>query len=143
MTSDPLFLRSVELLLAVCGGILFGYLGYRLFIFGVREGNSHLEAESRLFKVVFSGTAPGLFFMFAGAAILVAAILVKASDVSTTRTTQTKETVPVAAVSTAEQVTAPVATQPVTADAAAMTSRNAVITKTTTTVEKREEKKKH
>ncbi len=89
--SDPLFFRDIELLLIVFGGIFFGYLGYRLFIFGVMEGKSKFEAETQVVRLVFSGTAPGLFFMFAGAAILVAALMVRATHTDSLVTSQTRE----------------------------------------------------
>lgn len=88
--SNPLFFRDVELLLIVIGGGFFGYLGYRLFIFGVTEGKSRFQAESKMVRLVFSGTAPGLFFMFAGSAILVAALFKGASHSESTQTTETK-----------------------------------------------------
>jgi hypothetical protein len=88
--ADPLFFRDVELLLIVFGGIFFGYLGYRLFIFGVMEGKSKFEAETQVVRLVFSGTAPGLFFMFAGASILVAALMVLATHTDSSQTTQSR-----------------------------------------------------
>src|SRR5438552_1156622 len=82
--------RDLERLLVVLGGILFAYLGYRLFLFGVKEGNSHLEAESKGFRIIFSGTAPGLFFMFAGLVVLVAVMFsYVTTQHSSTESTQT------------------------------------------------------
>src|ERR1043166_7341094 len=85
--ADPIVNRGIELLIIVCGGILFGYLGYRLFLFGATSGSANLSTESKFVKLVFSGSAPGLFFMFGGGCILVAAILrggaeTRTSDVS-------------------------------------------------------------
>lgn len=66
--------RAIERILVVIGGMLFAYLGYRLFIFGVSEGFAKLEGTSSLFKLSFSGTGPGLFFMAFGAIILIYAL---------------------------------------------------------------------
>jgi hypothetical protein len=73
--SDPILLRGIERILIVAGSIAFGYLGYRLFIFGISDGLSRIKAQSKIFTLTFSGTAPGLFFMFCGAAILVSSIV--------------------------------------------------------------------
>jgi hypothetical protein len=52
---DPLTGRIVERLIVCAGGIVFGYLGYRLLIFGAEKGSSSLKAESKFFKLVFLG----------------------------------------------------------------------------------------
>lgn len=67
--------RGIERLFIVLSALIFGYLGYRLFIFGVDKGNSKLETESPLFKLTFSGSGPGLFFMAFGAIILIYTML--------------------------------------------------------------------
>ena len=72
---DPIALRGIERILITCGGIIFGYLGYRLFLLGIEKGTSSVTTESKFFKLVFTGTAPGLFFMFAGACILMTALV--------------------------------------------------------------------
>lgn len=89
--TDPLFYRDIELLLICFGGIFFGYLGYRLFIFGVTEGKSKFEAETQVVRLVFSGTAPGLFFMFAGASILVIALMMQQTHTEGSQTSQSRE----------------------------------------------------
>ncbi len=71
---NPIFLRGMERLLVVGGAIVLSYLGYRLFVFGVREGESRLSAESPFYKIVLSGTGPGLFFMAFGALVLISAL---------------------------------------------------------------------
>lgn len=63
--------RGIERLLIVFGGMVFAYLGYRLFVYGVDKGNGKLETESAFFKLTFSGSGPGLFFMAFGALILI------------------------------------------------------------------------
>lgn len=63
--------RGIERLLIVLGGFLFAYLGYRLFLFGVDKGTGKLTSKSAFFKVTFSGSGPGLFFMAFGALILI------------------------------------------------------------------------
>ena len=63
--------RGIERLMIVVGGLIFGYLGYRLFLYGIDQGNGKLETESKFFKLTFSGSGPGLFFMAFGALILI------------------------------------------------------------------------
>jgi len=70
----PIIFHGLERLLINCGAIFVAYLGYRLFIFGVETGNSKLEAHSAAFKVIFSGSSPGLFFMVSGLIILVVSL---------------------------------------------------------------------
>jgi hypothetical protein len=73
---EPETFRGIERLVVCFGGIVFGYLGFRLFVFGAEKGQASLKTETKLFRVVFSGTAPGLFFMLVGGAILITALLV-------------------------------------------------------------------
>ena len=75
LLSDPVASRGLERLLIVTGAIFLVYLGYRLFLFGVEKGRNHLSTElSESFKIVFSGTGPGLFFMAFGSLVLVIAL---------------------------------------------------------------------
>jgi len=71
---DPLVLRAIERFMIVGGAIIFGFFGFGLFSRGIEKGHNKLAAESRWFKIVFSGTGPGLFFMAFGAIILVTAL---------------------------------------------------------------------
>lgn len=72
--SDPIMFRGLERILIIAGGIFCIYLGYRLFLFGADRGWSNLTSESAFFKITFSGTGPGLFFMAFGAIILTTAL---------------------------------------------------------------------
>jgi len=69
-----LFYRGIERWMVVLGGIIFGYLGYKLFLYGVDQGHGKLNAENQFFKITFSGSGPGLFFMAFGALILMASM---------------------------------------------------------------------
>lgn len=69
-----LFYRGIERWMIVLGGLIFGYLGYKLFLYGVDQGHGKLQAENQFFKVTFSGSGPGLFFMAFGALILVSSV---------------------------------------------------------------------
>jgi len=69
-----LFYRGIERWMVVLGGLIFGYLGYKLFIYGVDQGHGKLDAENKLFKITFSGSGPGLFFMAFGALILMSSV---------------------------------------------------------------------
>lgn len=71
----PIIFHGLERLLINCGAIFIAYLGYRLFMFGVEKGHGKLEAHSAVFKVVFSGSSPGLFFMVSGLVILVVSLV--------------------------------------------------------------------
>lgn len=71
---DIFILRALERLAIVISAVIFAYLGYRLFLFGVKEGSSKLQTESMFFKITFSGTGPGLFFMAFGALVLMFAL---------------------------------------------------------------------
>ena len=69
-----LFYRGIERWMVVLGGLIFGYLGYKLFLYGVDQGHGKLDAENKLFKIAFSGSGPGLFFMAFGALILMSSV---------------------------------------------------------------------
>ena len=68
---DPILFRGTERIIVVVGAIIFAYMGYKLFLFGVNQGRGKLEVKSEIFKVIFSGSGPGLFFMAFGGVILV------------------------------------------------------------------------
>ncbi|KJV05198.1 hypothetical protein [Methylocucumis oryzae] len=71
---DIMVLRGLERIIVDMGGILFAYLGYKLYIAGVEKGRNHLTAESKFYRFVFSGIGPGLFFMAFGGLVLVTAL---------------------------------------------------------------------
>ena len=81
---DLLFYRGIDRWTVVVGGLIYAYLGYRLFLYGVDQGNGKLEAENQFFKFTFSGSGPGLFFMAFGGMILISSVY------STTNWSQTK-----------------------------------------------------
>lgn len=68
-------LHGFERISVIIGGMFLGYLGYKLFIRGVTEGHGKLKAENKIYKIVFSGSGPGLFFMAFGSLVLIAALL--------------------------------------------------------------------
>ena len=69
-----LFYRGIERWMIILGGLIFAYLGYKLFLYGVDQGHGKLETENQFFKLTFSGSGPGLFFMAFGALILVSSV---------------------------------------------------------------------
>lgn len=69
-----LFYRGIERWMIILGGLIFAYLGYKLFLYGVDKGHGKLETENQFFKLTFSGSGPGLFFMAFGALILVSGV---------------------------------------------------------------------
>jgi hypothetical protein len=87
---DPIVFRGIERLLIVAGGIVFGYLGYRLFEKGLTAGEGNLKFESKALKIIFSGTGPGLFFMAFGAVILVVALWIGGVSIKETSTSSAR-----------------------------------------------------
>ena len=55
-------------------GLLFGYMGYRLFMAGIERPAGHLEASSGSRMIKVSQAAPGTFFALFGAFIIVSTI---------------------------------------------------------------------
>ncbi len=80
-----IFARAFERLLVVVSAGFIAYLGYKLFVFGSTEGSSKLKMESEWLKLVFSGSAPGLFFVLCGAIILAISLLKGSIEAGITR----------------------------------------------------------
>ncbi len=87
--SNPIFLRGIERIIIAIGGIIISYLGYRLFTLGITSGSSKVSAKSKLFHIIFSGSAPGLFFMFAGGIILILSIYTGGASIKPISKTET------------------------------------------------------
>lgn len=68
---DIFWMRGLERILVVVGAIIFGYLGYRLYVLGISGTQSKVNFNSQLMKFAASGTGPGLLFMIFGAVVLV------------------------------------------------------------------------
>jgi hypothetical protein len=61
-----------EYVLVILAGIVSIVLGYLLFKTGIVEaGNTQFKVENSAYKLILSGKAPGLFFMFFGVATLI------------------------------------------------------------------------
>lgn len=71
---DPVLVRGIERIIIALSASLFCFLGYKLFRHGVTKGYGSLSFQSKLLKIVFSGTGPGLFFMAFGALVLIVAV---------------------------------------------------------------------
>ncbi len=71
-------------MLIAFAGVIFAYLGYRLYLHGFTVGRGKAEAHSKFGNLILSGTGPGLFFMFFGAVILMFDLLFGGAS-STTR----------------------------------------------------------
>ena len=67
---DPIIWRGIERLLIALGGIVFAYLGYRLYVQGITRGRGEAQVKSPILQFALSGTGPGLFFMAFGAIVL-------------------------------------------------------------------------
>lgn len=72
--TDPLFMRAVERVVTIIGAIIFGLLGYKLFVAGVKSSDARFEAKSNSYEFIPSGKAPGLFFMLFSSIILVVSL---------------------------------------------------------------------
>jgi TonB family protein len=75
LLSDAIFLRGTQLILIILASILFLFIGYKLFSYGVDKGRSKLRHQSEMYKLIFSGSAPGLVFMVFGGLVLVFTII--------------------------------------------------------------------
>ena len=71
---NAMFLRSVQLILIILAGTACVILGYKLFLYGIDKGRSKLRSKSEIYKLIFSGSAPGLFFMVLGGLFLLFSI---------------------------------------------------------------------
>ena len=58
---DEMFMRGIERLIIVLVHFFMVYLGYKLFIKGIDQGESSLTAETHLYRIVFSGKGPDFF----------------------------------------------------------------------------------
>ena len=73
--TSPVLWRGIERLFIVLVTAVFGWMGHRLFMFGITEGQAKLSAEGHYYKIIFSGTAPGLFLMVVAGVALLTALL--------------------------------------------------------------------
>jgi hypothetical protein len=73
--TNPVLWRGIERLFIVSVTAVFGWMGHRLFMFGITEGQAKLSAEGHYYKTIFSGTAPGLFLMVVAGLALLTALL--------------------------------------------------------------------
>ena len=69
--SDPVFLRGIERILLVVAGAYLGYLGYKLFLYGIASGRSAPSPQSHIVTALYSGAAPGLFFMLVAGLVVI------------------------------------------------------------------------
>ncbi|HOY08656.1 MAG TPA: hypothetical protein PLB05_01105 [Candidatus Omnitrophota bacterium] len=72
---DAITFRGIERLLIIIGAVVYGYLGYRLYIKGITTGEDNLKFGSKVVKIILSGTSPGLFFMAFGAIVLITSVV--------------------------------------------------------------------
>jgi len=64
------------------GGVLFAYLGYKLYLHGITQGRSLVTIEPKMGRLLLSGMGPGLFCIF-GAIVLVVALYYGGASVMT------------------------------------------------------------
>lgn len=72
---DPVFILGVERLVGILVGAFVVHLGFKLFFLRVSTSKTTVSGEGSFGKWFLSGTAPGIFFMAAGVAVIVASVL--------------------------------------------------------------------
>ena len=83
--SDPIFLKAIERILLVVAGAYLGYLGYKLFLYGIASGRSAPDPQSQIVTALYSGVAPGLFFMLVAGLVVIVVSLTGGSQIQTAR----------------------------------------------------------
>ncbi len=78
--TDPTFWRGIERIAIVLGGIICTFLGFRLYMHGIKAGRSELNFQSALMRFAVSGYGPGLMFMALGTIVLVMAVASKSTN---------------------------------------------------------------
>jgi hypothetical protein len=63
-------------IIALCVGLLFGFMGYRLFMAGIWGNAADLDAQFRDSKLVMRKAAPGVFFALFGTIIVAYTVFV-------------------------------------------------------------------
>jgi hypothetical protein len=61
-------------------GVLFSYMGFRLFLADKVAAAGDLTANSGTYSLTLRGAAPGTFFCVMGAVLIVVSLVVKKSD---------------------------------------------------------------
>lgn len=72
--TNPVLWRGVERLCILTVTGFFGWMGYRLFMFGITEGHAKFSSETPFHEIIFSGTGAGLFFLLVGGLSLLIAL---------------------------------------------------------------------
>ena len=94
---DPVFILGVERLVAILVGAFVVHLGFRLFFLRVSTCKTTVSGEGSFGKWFLSGTAPGIFFMAAGVALIVASVMCGSAEADETvgpMTAPTKNSAP-------------------------------------------------
>lgn len=81
---DPVFILGVERLVAILVGAFVTYLGFKLFSLRVSTCKTTVSGEGSFGKWFLSGTAPGIFFMAAGVAVIVASVMCGSAEADET-----------------------------------------------------------
>lgn len=72
---QAILLAIVSRLALLLVGLLFGYMGYRLFLAGVYEQAGDLEAKWGEKNIMLKRAAPGTFFALFGVAVIIVSIV--------------------------------------------------------------------
>jgi hypothetical protein len=81
---DPVFILGVERLVAILVGAFVVHLGFKLFFLRVSTSKTTVSGEGSFGKWFLSGTAPGIFFMAAGVAVIVASVVCGSAEADET-----------------------------------------------------------
>lgn len=71
---DAIGWRGLERIIIVVGSIVFGCLGYKLYRFGINEGQNKVQFKSTLFNLAVAGVGPGITFIALSASIMFIAL---------------------------------------------------------------------
>ena len=82
---DLILDRSIQKTLAMIIGAFICWLGYRLFITGIRKDKAELSFTKGEIKLQILNASPGIFFSLFGAVIIIISILQKESFKESTR----------------------------------------------------------
>jgi hypothetical protein len=81
---DPVFILGVQRLVAILVGAFVVHLGFKLFSLRVSTCKTTVSGEGSFGKWFLSGTAPGIFFMAAGVAVIVASVMCGSAEAEET-----------------------------------------------------------
>lgn len=71
---EPIFSTLIYKLACLASGMLFAFLGYRLFVLGIFDSAGDMDARFKNNRLILKKAAPGTFFALFGACVIVLVI---------------------------------------------------------------------